>query len=175
MWHPLTVQFFTVSVPRYLGGWLGIRVTDEGVVVTLRHVHVDGSLRVFPIDLKRWLGWKWEVHIVDFSFYHSHKELCKVKNQKIRVKYGSVWVSISNFFLKSSQNSPKPVLIFRSSIPRVFCLYTLLKVVSYYDLIVQSMSVKGFQKQSLDGGWVCGVSSIQFLIYFGIFLTLQSP
>ena len=37
---------------------------------------------------------------------------------------------------KSSQNSPKPVLIFWSSIPCVFCLYTLLKVVGYYDLSV---------------------------------------
>ena len=28
-----------------------------------------------------------------------------------------------NFFGKSSQNSPKPVLVFWSSIPCVFCLY----------------------------------------------------
>ena len=41
---------------------------------------------------------------------------------------------------------------------------TLLKVVSYYDLSVLSMSVMGFQKNS-DGEWVGGVSSIQF--YFG--------
>ena len=34
---------------------------------------------------------------------------------------------------KSSQNSLKPVLIFWSSIPCVFCLNTLLKVVGYYD------------------------------------------
>ena len=51
------------------------------------------------------------------------------------------------------------------------------KVVSYYDLSVLSMSVMGFQKKSLDGGgWVGGVTSIQF--YFGfleLFLTLQSP
>ena len=34
-------------------------------------------------------------------------------------------------------------------------VYTLLKVVSYYDFSVLSMSVIGFQKQSLDGcgGW----------------------
>ena len=57
------------------------------------------------------------------------------------------------FFGKSSQNSPKPVLIFRSSIPCVFCRYTikLIKVVGYYDLSVLSMSVMGFQKKSLDG------------------------
>ena len=53
-----------------------------------------------------------------------------------------------NFFCgKSSQNSPKQVLIFWSS--------TLLEVVGYYDLSVLSMSVMGFQKKSLDGdGWV---------------------
>ena len=34
------------------------------------------------------------------------------------------------------------------------CNCTLLKVVSYYDLSVLSMSVMGFQKKSLDG--VCG-------------------
>ena len=48
--------------------------------------------------------------------------------------------SHSGFFLgKSSQNSPKPVLIFWSSIPCVFYLYvqcTLLKVVGYSDLSV---------------------------------------
>ena len=57
---------------------------------------------------------------------------------------------------------PKPVLMFWSSIPCVFCLYkhrTLLKVVGYYDLSVLSMSVMGFQKKkcgwgSVDGGYV---------------------
>ena len=55
------------------------------------------------------------------------------------------------------------LLIFWSSI---FCLYTLLKVVSYYDLSVLCMSVMGFQQQqkSLNVG-VGGVSYIQF--YFG--------
>ena len=64
-----------------------------------------------------------------------------------RAVYG---VSHSKFLFvgKSSQNSPKPVLIFWSSIPCVFCLYTLLKVVGYYDLSVLSMSVdQGFQKK----------------------------
>ena len=56
------------------------------------------------------------------------------------------WVSLGFFFCKASQNSPKPVLIFWSSIP--FCLYTLLKVVGYYDLSVLSMSVMSFQKNS---------------------------
>ena len=66
---------------------------------------------------------------------------------------------------KSSQNCSKPVLIFWSSIQCVFCLYTLLEVVNYYeDLSVLSMSVMGFPKKCLDGGWVGGVSSIQ--VYF---------
>ena len=44
------------------------------------------------------------------------------------------------------------------------CIYNLLKVVSYYDLSVLSMSVMGFQKKF---GWGVGgwVSSIQ--VYFG--------
>ena len=44
-------------------------------------------------------------------------------------------------------------------------LYTLLKVVSYYDLSVLSLSVRGLQK-SLDGEWVCGLSFIQFFLGF---------
>ena len=72
------------------------------------------------------------------------------------------WVSLG-FLFKSSQNSSKPVLIFWSSIPCILFVYTLLKVVSYYDLSVMSMSVMGFQKKF---GWVVGeVSSIQ--VYFG--------
>ena len=60
------------------------------------------------------------------------------------------------FFGKSSQNSPKPVLIFWSSIPCVFCLYTLLKFVGYYDLSVLSMSVMVFLEKKFGwgvGGW----------------------
>ena len=55
----------------------------------------------------------------------------------------------------------------------ILSVYKLLKVVGYYDLSVQSMSVMGFPKKKVwMGGWVDGVSSIQF---FWIFLTLQSP
>ena len=43
------------------------------------------------------------------------------------------------------------------------CVYTLIKVVSYYDLSVLSMSVMGFQKKNLDGG-VGGVRSIQVFL-----------
>ena len=80
-----------------------------------------------------------------------------------------------NFFVfgKSSQNSPNPVLICWSSIPCVFCLYTLLKIVGYYDLSVLPMSQwsMGFQKKSLDvGGW--GERYPIFLGIFGILLTL---
>ena len=57
------------------------------------------------------------------------------------------------FVRKSSQNNPKPVLIFWSSIPCVFCLYTLLKVVGYYDFSVLSMSVDFQKKVWMGGGW----------------------
>ena len=49
------------------------------------------------------------------------------------MEVGGWWVQVSleMFFLLgiSSQNNPIPVLIFWSSIPCVFCLHTLLKVV----------------------------------------------
>ena len=77
---------------------------------------------------------------------------------------GWVQVSLGIFMCgKSSQNSSKTVVIFWSSIPCVFCLYALLKVVGYYDLSVLSMSVMGFKKKF---GWVVGwwgLSSIQFM------------
>ena len=47
----------------------------------------------------------------------------------------------------------------------ILSVYTLLKVVGYYDLSVLSMSMMGFQKKKLDGGWVGVVSSIQFFFY----------
>ena len=81
---------------------------------------------------------------------------------KIRDYYGSGWVGPGlnlNFFGKSSQNGSKPVVIFGSSIQCVFCLYTpctMLKVVTYYDLSVLSMSVMGFHKKVWMGGWVSG-------------------
>ena len=57
----------------------------------------------------------------------------------------------------------------------ILSVCTLLNVVGYYDLSVLSMSVMGFQKKSLDGGWVGEVSSIHFFLDFWNFLTLQSP
>ena len=55
------------------------------------------------------------------------------------------------------------------------CIYIVLKVVSYYDLSVVSMSVMGFQKKSLDGGWVGGVSSIQVFLDLGNFFNFAKP
>ena len=87
---------------------------------------------------------------------------------EITMEVGSGWVGpglTRNFYLfwKSSKNSSKPVLIFWSSIPHVFCLYALLKVVSYYDLSVLSMSVMGFQKKKF--GWV-GWALSKFILDF---------
>ena len=66
------------------------------------------------------------------------------------------------FLGKSSQNSSKPVQTFLSSISYVFCLYTLIKVVSYCDLSVLSMSVMGFHTKKIGMGlWARGVTSIQ--------------
>ena len=76
------------------------------------------------------------------------------------MEVGGWWVQVSLgifFFGKSSQNTSKRVQIFWSSIPYVFCLYTLLKVVSYYDLSVLFMSVMDFHTKNVwmgVGGWV---------------------
>ena len=44
------------------------------------------------------------------------------------------------------------------------CIYALIKVVSYYDLSILSMSVMGFEKKF---GWGCvgGVRSIQVIFW----------
>ena len=81
---------------------------------------------------------------------------------------GWVQVSLGIFFLgKSSQNSSKPVQTFWSSIEGlplcIMYVYTLLKVVSYYELSVLFMSLMCFQKKF---GWVGGVT------FFFNFLTL---
>ena len=44
----------------------------------------------------------------------------------------------------------------------IMSVHTLLKVICYYDFSVLPMLVMGFQKKNLDGGWVDGVSSIQY-------------
>ena len=54
------------------------------------------------------------------------------------------------------------------------CIYTLLKVVSYYDLSVLSTSVMGFQKKKF--GWGVGGWGERYPSLFCNFpLTLQSP
>ena len=59
-----------------------------------------------------------------FVFSEDSKGLCKekLKKSEFTMEVGG-WVQVSLKFLcgKSSQNSSKPVLIFWSSIPRVFC------------------------------------------------------
>ena len=64
---------------------------------------------------------------------------------------------------KSSQNSSKPVQM---------SVYTLLKVVSYYDLSVLSMSV---MVSKVWMGWVGGVSSIQVFLDFLNFFNFAKP
>ena len=50
----------------------------------------------------------------------------------------------------------------------ILFVYTLLKVVSYYDLSVLPMSVMGFQKKKGVGGW-CELYPILFWIFFTVF------
>ena len=56
----------------------------------------------------------------------------------------------------------------------IVSVYTLLKVVGYYDLSVLSMSVMGLKK-CLDVGWVGGVSSIQFVLDYWNFFNFANP
>ena len=49
-------------------------------------------------------------------------------------------------------------------------IYTLIKVVSYYDFSVLPMSVMGFQKKSLDGRW-----GEVYPSFFGIFFNFAKP
>ena len=87
----------------------------------------------------------------------------KLPKSEITMEVGGWSRSHSDFFFflgKSSQNSPKPVIMFWSSIGPTMCIlyvYALLKVVGYYDLSVLSMSVMGFPKKKFGwgvGGWV---------------------
>ena len=55
-------------------------------------------------------------------------------------------------------------------------LYTLLKVVNYYDLNVLSKSVMGFQKKSLDGGLNGWGETYPVLFWiFGIIFNFANP
>ena len=75
-----------------------------------------------------------------YWYYHAchSTELCNglckelfYKNPRLLSGWVGPGLTQDFFGGKSSQNSPKPVLIFWSSIPCVFCLYTLLKVVGF--------------------------------------------
>ena len=55
----------------------------------------------------------------------------------------------------------------------ILSVYTLLKVVGYYDLSFLSMSVMGVQKKI--GWWVGGVSAIQFVLDFWNFFNFAKP
>ena len=60
----------------------------------------------------------------------------------------------------------------------ILSVYTLLKVVGYYDFSVLSLSVMGFQQKKF--GWGVGVGGWGelypiFLGFLEFFLTLQSP
>ena len=59
----------------------------------------------------------------------------------------------------------------------ILFVYTLLKVVNYYDVSVLSMSVMGFQKMKKFGWGVGGWGELHPTLFwfFGFVLTLQSP
>ena len=100
------------------------------------------------------------------------------------MEVGGLWVVGPSLSLKkinigkSSENipiGPTSTDLCWSSISCVFCLYTLLKVVSYYDLSVLSMPAMGFQEKFGYGMGRWGeLYPVLFWIY-GIFLTLHCP
>ena len=100
---------------------------------------------------------------------HCIRGFAKKKIPKIRNYYGSGL----NFFCfgKSSQNSPKWILIFWSSIPCVFCLYFAILLVIMIWVFCPSQ--RWVSKKKFEWGWVERYPS--FFWIFGIFLTLQSP
>ena len=95
----------------------------------------------------------------------------KIQKSEFSLEVGG-WISLGIFFGKSSQNSSKPVLICCSSIPCVFCLYALLKVVSYCDLRICVHGSDGFPHKKV---WMCCELYPSLFCIFGFFLTLQSP
>ena len=103
--------------------------------------------------------------------------ICKVnilENSELTMEVGG-WVQVSlgkTIIGKSSQNSSILVLIYWSTMCILF-VYTLLKIVSYYDLSVLSMSAMGLKKVCIGGGWG-ELYPVLFWIFW-IFLTLQCP
>ena len=173
----LSCWFFSLQ-----GGYISHCLLHTGCIFSCRHIQYDKikhNVHLQRLDLLR----RVRVEGIPYSpllpgltvlaiAFRGLAKKQKFQKSEITMEVGG-WVQVSLgicIFFKSSQNSPKPVLIFWSSIP---CM--LLKVVGYYDLSVMSMSVLGFPKQSLDGGgWVEWALSNFFWI-FGMFLTLQSP
>ena len=70
-------------------------------------------------------------------------------------------LGIQTIFLKCVSLTRNAWDLIGLHVPCVFCLYTLLKVVGHYDLIVLAMSVRGFEKKKF--GWRGGVSCQVFL------------
>ena len=81
---------------------------------------------------------------------------------------GWVQVSLGIFFFENPKIALNQYRYFGVVYHKcILSVYTLLKVVSYYNLSVLSMSVMGFQKKSLDGGgWVGWALSKFFWIFF---------
>ena len=100
-------------------------------------------------------------------------ERSKVK--KIQDNFGSGWVGPGLTPKKKWKIVPKQSYITTDSwglyTKCILFVFTMLKILSHYDLNVLFMSVTGFHKKSLDSF----VSSIQFVCRFWNFLTLQSP
>ena len=57
----------------------------------------------------------------------------------------------------------------------ILSVYTLLKVVGYYDLSVLTMSVMGFKKKKFGCGSVVGMSSTQVFLDFLNFFNFAKP
>ena len=59
---------------------------------------------------------------------------------------------LTRIFFKSSENSPKPVLLFWSSIPCVFCLHVYIAKSCWLQRFECSVHASdGFQQKNLDG------------------------
>ena len=99
----------------------------------------------------------------------------KFQKSEITMEVGGPGLTRNFFCEKSSQNSRKPALICWSSIPCILSVYTLLKVVGYYDLSVLSMPVMGFKKKVWMGvgGW--GELSPIFLDFWNYFNFAMPP
>ena len=149
------------------------------VVVVILHIcnlpsgwHVAGHIDLSYVtnSYPCWLGYN--LYHVDYHYYTDTSYrvtmgFAKKTNSKIRVYYGSGWVSRSHseFF---GENHPK-IALKQWYFGVVYHVYTVcLYIVKSCWLLWFECSFHvndGFPKQSLHGGWVGEVSSIQ--VYFG--------